>query len=555
MFAILTVTQAGKKKLKAIDRAVHKSNRTPLNPSLRRVVSDHASQPATSNHGPPSVDSSNPESPGKIERSQAIPLPRSTPIPRHERQPLQGPGSRFSTVSGVYGSIIATPPPPQLSNASDIASINLPDPALDPKADAPSGEDHDLKNGPKAPSPVVSRRGPSLNVPTNGDTGTVQDQKPPLPKKSKRSSVSGPSAMNAPDFLKRVFSHPEREPREKLGQGSPGTDIERRQNEFFLFLDHELHKIESFYETKETEATQRLQALRQQLHIMRDRRIQDLLGSKKSNRQDPDAQQPHGLVPKGAILKGTIRGRNRAGRSSDALAQLATPSIPAEDAGVIASQRDFTRRPESQNVDVPHRSAKRKLKYALQEFYRGLELIKSYAYLNRTAFRKINKKYDKVVDTQQPMRYMSENVNEAWFVQSEVVEKLISETEDLYARYFERGNRKIAVSKLRRTVKKSGDLSKNSFRSGLLLMAGILFGVQALVYAGQHLTHADSSIRIRTGYLLQVSAQLQLTRTKLTEVALWRLFPRGFPFFALLRRLHGLDEFQNKLRVCFRVRS
>ncbi|RMJ25399.1 signal transduction protein Syg1 [Aspergillus sp. HF37] len=500
--------KAGKKKLKAIDRAVHKSNRTPLNPSLRRVISENVSQPTTSNQDPPSVDSSNAESPGKTERSQATPIPRSTPTQRHERQPLQGPGSRFSTVSGAYGSIVATPPPSQHSNASDIASINLPDPALDPKADAPPGEDHDLKNGPKPPSPVVPRRGPSSNVPTNGNTGTVQDQKPPLSKKSKRSRVSGPSTMKAPEFLKRVFSHPEREPHEKPGQGSPGSDIERRENEFFLFLDHELHKIESFYETKETEATQRLQVLRQQLHIMRDRSIQELWGSKKSNRQFPDVQQPHGFGPKGAILKGTIRGRNRAGRSSDALAQLATPGIPAEDAGVIASQRDFTRRPESQNVDVPHhRSAKRKLKYALREFYRGLELIKSYAYLNRTAFRKINKKYDKVVDAQQPMRYMSENVNEAWFVQSEVVEKLITETEDLYARYFERGNRKIAVSKLRRTAKKSDDLSQNSFRSGLLLMAGILFGVQALVYAGQHLTHADSSIRLRTGYLLQVSIQ------------------------------------------------
>lgn len=162
------------------------------------------------------------------------------------------------------------------------------------------------------------------------------------------------------------------------------------------------------------------------------------------------------------------------------------------------------RRQEPPNNDVSYRSAKRKLKHALQEFYRGIELLKGYAYLNRTAFRKINKKYDKAVNARPPLRYMSERVNKAAFVQSEVIESLMVSVEDLYARYFERGNRKIAASKLRHTIRKSGDYSPSTFRAGLFLMAGTLFAIQALVYAAQHLHHSDVRVHVWTSYLMQV---------------------------------------------------
>lgn len=318
--------------------------------------------------------------------------------------------------------------------------------------------------------------------------------------------MSNPSGRRTSQLLKRVFSHPDVDSPEKRALDNQQiSEIERRQDEFFAFLDGEFSKIESFYQMKEEEATQRLHVLRQQLHVMRDRRIQEVLGTNPSRVPDGETGPSNGFAGlRGSRWKEAFMGR-RIGKNSKALAEMATPGLQAQDQNVVGSRRDFSRRPEDQsNMEVPYRVAKRKLKYALQEFYRGVELLKAYAYLNRTAFRKINKKYDKTVDARPTMRYMSEKVNKAWFVQSEVIENLMSATEDLYARYFERGNRKLAASKLRHTVSKFGDYSPNTFRSGCLLVAGILFGIQSLVYAAQHLDHSDPEVRLQTSYLMQV---------------------------------------------------
>lgn len=370
--------------------------------------------------------------------------------------------------------------------------------------------------------------------------------------------MSNPSAKRTSHLLKRVFSHPAEwdSPEKRAQESQQLSDIEHRQDEFFAFLDGEFSKIESFYQMKEEQATQRLHVLREQLHIMRDQRIQEVLGTKSSRAPDGDAAASNGFAGfSGSRLKDAFTGR-RIGKNTKALAEMETPGLQAQDQNVAQSRRDFSRRPDDQSyMEVPYRVAKRKLKYALQEFYRGIELLKAYAYLNRTAFRKINKKYDKVVHARPTMRYMSEKVNKAWFVQSEVIENLMSATEDLYARYFERGNRKLAASKLRHTVSKSGDYSPNTFRSGILLMAGILFGIQSLVYAAQHLDHEDPDVQVHTSYLMQVSCifmhEILLESWLMSCIDIWWLFSCSLPLFIVLFGLFSLDKDQDQLRFRF----
>ncbi|KAJ5665181.1 uncharacterized protein N7477_007629 [Penicillium maclennaniae] len=485
--------KGGKKKVKAIIRALKQAQRSPRTPSFRQSTPFSHGATLTPSNTDKQLDA------GELIDPE---IPQATGA----NSSSNARGSRFSETAGSYGSILATPPQPH-GLGSDAASFELPDPALDPEEEYIPPQDQQGRQEARTPSPIATRRATFRDLPAHAVDGPP-DQPPlaRLPTAQSPQSVKALTKSNSMNrtsqLMRRVFSHPEVD-----ALAEARSEVKKQEEAFFVYLDEQLKKIDDFYQMKEQEAAERLKVLRQQLHIMRDQRIQEVYDAKRANkRRNVDPQNGQNGLGKlnSSRLKDTLTGKVHFGKNSQALAQMATPRMPAPDREFITKRRDFMRRQEPPNNDVSYRSAKRKLKHALQEFYRGIELLKGYAYLNRTAFRKINKKYDKAVNAQPPLRYMSEKVNKASFVQSDVLETLMSAVEDLYARYFERGNRKIAASKLRHTMKKSGDFSPSTFRSGLLLTAGTLFAIQALVYASQHLRHGEVQIQVWTSYLLQI---------------------------------------------------
>lgn len=537
--------RAGKKKLKAIRRALRTVNQTPR---LRRrgastfgaTPEDVAPQYTFLNR----TDLDGSEDLRTLALTNSAASLRSKPNAgsSSEEEPLNGGVKK--QIPGVtrYGSTDRAPPPQERDVHDERGrappSLKLPGAALD--TDNPSPQPGpSTGEAPQGAKPKSVRLPPATeNAFEIGKTRSPQHKSSSLPFKYK--SVFNPKRVNSlpavqmaeaqRPLFKRVFSMSG-----KPGPPTPGDvpleayrDLDMRQADFFQFLDLELEKIESFYIQKEEEATERLHILREQLHTMRDRRLNELVArqiAKNKAREKKRTAASEGLLngrpsssdderihtnnkvgmlkqawmnPIDSALKAVKSGKY--GKSTKAMADLATPAVLPQP--IPESHRDFVRRPEG--PDVPYQTARRKLKVALQEYYRGLELLKSYALLNRTAFRKINKKYDKTVNARPTMRYMTEKVDKAYFVQSDVLEGHIRTVEDLYARYFEKGNHKVAIGKLRIKMSRASDYTKHAFRNGITLAAGLVLGIQGLVDSIE-LLHSPK-YGTNTSYLMQVSS-------------------------------------------------
>ena len=512
---------------------------------------------------------------------------QNTPDDTPETQPLQIPFSRprdYRQRDMSYGSIVGSPPE---EPAKPLPALELPAPALShaqatrPAETQSSGSD----------SPLVPR--PATTAPSASDAYHVgKDQKPRkfsnLPRRLFGSlpTTSSPQGKKKlpPSGLRRMFSTTALE--------SPGKDdvqldayreLDTKQFEFYEFLDGELGKIEKFYKMKEEEASDRLRTLRQQLHELRDQRATEIRAMKQGKKVKDGGGVLEGLLPAPALpiapsksdsqsaVNGNGNGKanghshsflqpvedavrrksTHIGKTSKAMQHLGSPTTPHPMPD--ESRQDYVRR-NNPNETVPYRFAKRRLKLALQEFYRGLELLKSYALLNRTAFRKINKKYDKAVNARPTGRYMNEKVNGAHFVTSNVIEGHLVAVEDLYARYFERGNHKIAVGKLR-TKLKPEDQSASAFRNGFFIAAAVAFGCIGLSNAAILLDDTDPTISIQTSYLLQLYAGyflgVILFLMFCLDCMIWRNSKINYVFIFEYDTRHVLDWRQLSELPCF----
>lgn len=485
--------KAGKKHIKAITRAISRAHGTPSQNFLRRTDTHTAETP-------PYV------------APLSSPGPRSIPIRRRGEQQSLTDGADSDV---QYGSIIPTPRDRETAPIAHRASpLELPGPAMkvpSNTADGPGARPATNRaDSTNSLSRQVLRRSASMagSQRENRDERLQEPEHLALPSGATFSSLT-PSDIQTPRArLRRMFTltGPSLERTKSRGEYDLRAldEVREKDREFYEFLDTELDKVETFYRQKEDIAAKRLVLLREQLHEMRNRRASEIAEARSRRRngqtdrhrakQDDHANGAH--VPLLDPLRAKLF---RPGPNSTALQKITTPR---QDGQGSDERRDYSRR--ASDDEVPYRTAKRKLKQALQEFYRGLELLKSYALLNRTAFRKLNKKYDKAINARPPYRYMNEKVSKSWFVNSDVLDGQLQAVEDLYARYFEGGNHKVAAGKLRSLTKKKRDESGSAFQNGLFIGIGAVFAIQGLVYGVELLFDDDPEVRAQTSYLMQI---------------------------------------------------
>ncbi|GMM31819.1 Syg1 protein [Martiniozyma asiatica (nom. inval.)] len=163
-------------------------------------------------------------------------------------------------------------------------------------------------------------------------------------------------------------------------------------------------------------------------------------------------------------------------------------------------KKDYVKRKKSQVAPhVPYFVGKRMLKKAVYEVYHAMEMLKSYKLMNRTAFRKMIKKYDKATGEHMLNSYM-EKVDNTHFVKSEVLDTLMTHVEEMWTQHFEHGNRKAAITKLRSNPSEETFYFSN-YLSGLFLGLGIPIFIYA-VYLG---VYSTLSGKLENGeYLLQI---------------------------------------------------
>lgn len=202
------------------------------------------------------------------------------------------------------------------------------------------------------------------------------------------------------------------------------SEFDEAELDFLTWLDGEIKKIDEFYQEKEYDAAQRYKLLAAQLEALRQLREQQRITESNGSSQSASRAEPND--ERNTFQKSWVQkpiGRIRA--SLDGL----TSAMPTADHERRAGQPELMAHPITSSTGyVEYRVAKRRLKEAVLEFYRGMELLKGYRLLNRTGLAKILKKFDKTTGRKISPEY-TEKLKAVHFDQSEELEHIMDRTE------------------------------------------------------------------------------------------------------------------------------
>lgn len=230
-------------------------------------------------------------------------------------------------------------------------------------------------------------------------------------------------------------------------------------------LDEELEKINSFYFEQEKDAVDKKDKILGQLKYV-SHQIEASLHAEFKSKKAPDFIQSQSTWQ--AWKSGAKPFNVQAKSVSSTIATV------SDEANINMNQKTTSSSATKAIYDIliPSRSkpryARKKMKAAVLDYYRNLDILRGYKNLNSTGFTKILKKIDKnthlnLTDTFLP------KLRQCYFYKSRKLDELAKEIEVLYQSVFADGDRHKAMRKLRLPDLKRHPHHMSAFRSGILL--------------------------------------------------------------------------------------
>ncbi|KAF9926115.1 Xenotropic and polytropic retrovirus receptor 1 [Linnemannia zychae] len=292
---------------------------------------------------------------------------------------------------------------------------------------------------------------------------------------------------------------------------------------FFRFLDSQLAMVDAFYREKELESVTKLKVLKQQLYVADEwKRRQDIKKAKAEAKSgwyqtewakvkdgfgtlmsdstyaenvtigplyrahsDPSSQTKK---PSVGFATGVTSGSGTGPRSRENRATAGREPVGSfpEQSHVLMEDDE-----ESRRQHLNHNVARSRIKAAIYEFYRSMEMLSNYRVLNKTAFTKIMKKFDKTAGWKASKEFLASKLNPSYFVGSTVLDDLIAETEELFIEKFEKGHRRRGMAKLRIPDDRNRPHSMTTARVGLYIGVALPLFILALQSAFSEETESE----------------------------------------------------------------
>jgi len=252
--------------------------------------------------------------------------------------------------------------------------------------------------------------------------------------------------------------------------------FDEEERKFYRVLDREVKRINKFYVEREHEAIRRISTLVNQLTELSEHRR--IFKAAQDRRFHLEARHS---------FSGTATSwYNPHKQKSPAPSEHVTSSD--EDVGdkrrheaiehlqVMNIHPDGTCTPSVSHDPFHYKEARQKLRAAVIENFRALEILRNYQILNRTGLNKILKKFDKTLNVKTLQKYFDARVVPTPLVESNTTVQMLEAVEEIFTIYFEHGDKKRAREQLRNGIALPSGVHQES-HYGVVFCAGIYLGV------------------------------------------------------------------------------